>query len=122
MAKKSVEALTRVFCRDCYRAVAFVGNGCFCRGLMSRVCAAERYGHPITFCRGFYVAKAEVQHPRKDGEKFVFRGAIYKTVAANDFKTHCYECDLRYFCSRCPDEVQTAAGVCRGVYFVKAVN
>lgn len=89
---------------------------------MSRVCAAERYGHPITFCRGFYVAREDVQQPRKDGEEFVFRDVRYKTVAANDFKTHCYECELRYSCSRYPADVQAIAGVCRGVYFVKVVS
>lgn len=120
MAKRSEEALQRVFCRDCYRAVAFVGNGCFCRHLLQRVCAADKYGHPITFCRGGYLDKGDTRLPRyKDGETFVYRGSTYKTVLMRDFRAHCFECGLNYYCRKYPSEIDKAVGACRGMYFEK---
>ena len=120
MVKKSEEALQRVYCRDCYRAVAFVGNGCFCRHLMQRVCAAEKYGHPITFCRGGYLDKSDARTAKyKDGEVFHYRGKAYKAVMMRDFRSHCFECGLNYYCRRDPNEIDKVVGLCRGMYFEK---
>lgn len=57
MAKKKVEEVSIVFCRDCKNSTDYIDNTCYCQCLKKRVCAADNYGRPIKLCSDFYEPK-----------------------------------------------------------------
>ena len=95
----SEEKVERVYCRECYWACAFNGNGCFCRVLLQRVCAGDKYGHPLKFCRGRFVAKATVKVRKlKDGQEFEFAGKRYRAITTG-MDNSCRDCELWRYCN-----------------------
>lgn len=117
---KEYEVMIRVYCRNCQMATDFRGNGCFCRGRLHRVCAGDRYGHPITYCRGWYRPKGmQAANKYRVGEVFAFRGVKLRVCAYLGAPRPCAPCYFSRLCARedTAPIVQEAVGSCRAQYY-----
>ena len=119
MSKRD-DPMRRVYCRDCTQGKDFIGNGCYCQQRQERVCAGDRYGHPITFCRGGYRSKGRAVMPKyRIGDTFEANGRRLVVRPTTASGLSCVLCFFEAMCTKpqTREKVYDIIGSCGARYF-----